>query len=418
MSFFKNHFYSKDENRKFYFPIKFKFLVTIIFTLLSLCLTIYLSTPWLKDLTSLVGFPFTLVLVTFIAYIPCFISSFFISSLLQDRYISIENSPIDHELTILIAMYNEEDNIYRTLRSIKNQSYLGNLKIIAINNNSSDNTEKKVLQAKEDFGLNLDLVFEKKQGKFNALNTGLKKVSTRKVITVDADTILHHKAIENIVKRMNISPKNVKAVAGTILIKNYTKTMFTKIQYFDYMLGISSIKRMQGLFQNTLVAQGAFSIYDTVVLRELGGWSDAIGEDIILTWNIINKKYKVFYEPQAVAFTDAPLNLLSFQRQRSRWARGLIEVLKIYKPWNMNDILSKELVYIATSIPLLDFSVTFFWIPGVILAVFFQKYYIVGLMTLLVIPLNFILFSILFLHQKRLIFNKLNLKESGKLKGC
>ena len=38
---------------------------------------------------------------------------------------------------------------------------------------------------------------------------------------------------------------------------------------------------MQGLFQGTLVAQGAFSIYDTEIVRKYGGWENCIGEDII-----------------------------------------------------------------------------------------------------------------------------------------
>lgn len=43
--------------------------------------------------------------------------------------------------------------------------------------------------------------------------------------------------------------------------------------------GISSIKRLQGLYQGTLVAQGAYNLYK----KEVGGWPDAMGEDIVLT---------------------------------------------------------------------------------------------------------------------------------------
>ncbi len=43
------------------------------------------------------------------------------------------------------------------------------------------------------------------------------------------------------------------------------------------------MKRMQGLFQSTLVAQGAFSVYRVDAVRAADGWPDAIGEDIVLT---------------------------------------------------------------------------------------------------------------------------------------
>ena len=39
------------------------------------------------------------------------------------------------------------------------------------------------------------------------------------------------------------------------------------MQEWDYFLGIASIKRMQGLYQGTLVAQGAFSLYRTEAVR-------------------------------------------------------------------------------------------------------------------------------------------------------
>ncbi|WP_284680754.1 glycosyltransferase [Aceticella autotrophica] len=71
-----------------------------------------------------------------------------------------------------------------------------------------------------------------------------------------------------------------------------------------YFLGIASVKRMQGLYQGTLVAQGAYSIYKTEAVKLVGGWPDAIGEDIVLTWKFLKQNMKVYFEPLAVAFTE------------------------------------------------------------------------------------------------------------------
>ena len=76
-----------------------------------------------------------------------------------------------------------------------------------------------------------------------------------------------------------------------------------------------SIKRMQGLFQGTLVAQGAFSIYKTELVKSLDGWSDAIGEDIVLTWQMLMKNNRVYFEPLAVSFTDVPTKFSHFYKQ-------------------------------------------------------------------------------------------------------
>ena len=56
------------------------------------------------------------------------------------------------------------------------------------------------------------------------------------------------------------------------------------------LLGIAAIKRIQSLFQGTLVAQDVFSVYDRSVLLEVGGWPHTVGEDIVLNWKILRAK--------------------------------------------------------------------------------------------------------------------------------
>lgn len=66
-------------------------------------------------------------------------------------------------------------------------------------------------------------------------------------------------------------PLCTRAVAGSILIRNSRENWITKAQEWDYFLGIGTIKRIQSLFHGTLVAQGAFSLYDRKALLEMGG---------------------------------------------------------------------------------------------------------------------------------------------------
>lgn len=164
------------------------------------------------------------------------------------------------------------------------------------------------------------------------------------------------------------------------------------------------------MYQGTLVAQGAFSLYKTETLKSVGGWSDAIGEDIVLTWKMLNNDNKVYFEPMSVAFTDVPIKFSHFVKQRSRWARGMIEALREIKPWEFKLLSHKLLSGFDLIIPFIDFSYTFFWIPGLILAIFFRKYYIVGPMMILVLPLTLISFYILYRYQANVVFKNLNLK--------
>ncbi|MGV3466679.1 MAG: glycosyltransferase family 2 protein [Heyndrickxia sp.] len=394
---------------KFYFSVSVKFWISHIIALIWMLFSIYLSVPWIKDLGKLVSIPAAIVIISGISYIPGYMNAFLVVSLLFDRQPSFKEEHPDISITIIIAAYNEEGGIYSTLKYIKNQDYKGEIHIIVVNNASRDQTVREVLRAQEELNLNVMLLNEGKPGKFHALNKGLQYVATEGVITLDADTVMHKSAVRYLVARMLSSPKDVVAVAGSVLVRNSRETIWTKIQEWDYFLGIASIKRLQGLYQGTLVAQGAFSLYKTKYIKEVGGWPDAIGEDIVLTWRLLEKRNRVFFEPLAVAFTDAPTSFLHFIRQRSRWARGMIEGLRAIKPWQQPKIYTKYLTGINLIMPYLDISYTIFWIPGLVLALF-GHFWIVGPMTLFVLPLTLISFGILYLYQKQFVFGPLNLR--------
>jgi biofilm PGA synthesis N-glycosyltransferase PgaC len=401
--------------KKFYISVPIKFLVGHTFSLIWTVFSIYLSRNWVKDLSTIVPFFASIIIITGIAYIPGYLNTFLVSSLLLDRQPAFKNLYPEEDVTILIAARNEADRISDTLSYIAAQDYTGKCKVLVINNGSTDLTVVTALQSAERLNLDVTVINEENPGKYNALNTGLYYATTTLILTLDADTLLHKSAVRYLVARITSSPKEVCAVAGSVLVRNSRDNLVTRIQEWDYFLGIASIKRLQGLYQGTLVAQGAYSIYKTYNIREVGGWPNAIGEDIVLTWNLLNKGWKVYFEPLAVAFTEVPITLRSFARQRSRWARGMIEALKKVKPWKQPYAYIKYLTSIDFILPYLDLAYTLCWFPGLILALF-GIYWIVGPMTLLVLPLTLLSYAILYVYQK-FVFRSLNLKVRKNLLG-
>ena len=124
-------------------------------------------------------------------------------------------------------------------------------------------------------------------GKANTLNAALETVDTPLTATIDADTLLMPYSLKQAVMRLLVSPPDTVAVAGAVLVRNSRENMLTRAQEWDYFLGIATVKRGQALLQGTLVAQGAFSVYDTTALKLVGGWPNRIGEDIVLTWRML-----------------------------------------------------------------------------------------------------------------------------------
>ena len=182
------------------------------------------------------------------------------------------------------------------------------------------------------------------------------------------------------------------------------------MQEWEYFLSIAGIKRTQGLFQSTLVAQGAFSIYDTKLLQDIGGWKDSIGEDIVLTWEILSRGYKTYYEDSALAFTNVPTKFKVFTRQRARWARGMIEGFRYFNFKECNNPYAKFFIFCDLFLFAIDFSVTCFYIPGILAALLFQNYLIVGPMTIIMFPITVLFFSIMYMVEYNNVFKQLGLK--------
>lgn len=382
--------------KKIYIPVWVKFLLAITAALVWSGTSLYLATPWIVELSAHTGVVLANLIIWGIAIIPGFMNGFMIVSLLLDkRPEAKEWSEHYPSITLLIAAYNEESTILSTLESIEKQGYPGSMKAIVINDGSSDRT-KELLDSVSYPWLTV-LHKEKNAGKSAALNDGLSLVTSRLTITIDADSYLYKDALKKIVLRYLNDPKNTAAVAGAPLVRNSRTNLVTKAQEWDYFHGIAAVKRMQSLYQGTMVAQGAFSLYETSVLREVNGWSETVGEDIVLTWAILAKGYRVGFAEDACLFTNAPDTWKQFIKQRQRWSRGLIEGFKAH--WRLLFKLRYSTLFVWWNVlfPYLDLVYTFAFIPGIIAAMF-GMYYIAGPLTLLVLPLaslvNYTMFRI------------------------
>src|ERR1700730_2391154 len=102
----------KHKHNKLYIPVKIKFLISHLAAFLWMCFSIYLALPWLKDLSHIVSFPLALLIIGGISYIPGYMNSFLIISLVLDRQPFFKNEFPHDEITILIAAHSEEDKIF------------------------------------------------------------------------------------------------------------------------------------------------------------------------------------------------------------------------------------------------------------------------------------------------------------------
>ena len=254
--------------RRLYVSVIAKFVVAQALAAGWLGVSVWLSLPWVRELAAAITIVPAVLVVCLVAYLPGWLVAFLAVSLLLDRQPPLRRTHPAVPVTVLVAARNEADRIQETLSYIAAQDYPVPVEVLVVDNGSTDGTRAVAEAYGAATGQRVRCISESRPGKSHALNTGLAAVETELVITLDADTLLHPQAIRQLVARLLSAPPDVQAVAGSVLVRNSRDTLWTRMQEWDYFLGIASVKRMQGLYQGTLVAQGAFSLYRTQAVLE------------------------------------------------------------------------------------------------------------------------------------------------------
>jgi biofilm PGA synthesis N-glycosyltransferase PgaC len=385
----------RGASRRRYIPVQAKFALAFIVSIVWTAVSTLLALPWLQDLAAIVSWPVAVFAVGGIAVLPGMMNAFLVTALLLDR--RPQRKPlVDYPaISILVAAYNEESSIADTLRSIAQQRYPGEFEVLVIDDGSKDATAA-VVEANPYPWARL-LRQPRNLGKAAALNRGLAESRHDYVITLDADSFLFGDALARLVERYFSDPSSTRAVAGTMLVRNSRQNWITRAQEWDYFHGIAAIKRVQSLFQGTMVAQGAFSIYARAALVEIGGWQDCVGEDIVLTWAMLVRGWRVGHAEDACCFTNVPDNLRQFVKQRQRWSRGMMEAFRQHPRILVTPRMSTLFVWWNVLFPWLDLAYTLCFIPGVIIACF-GIYWVAGPMTLVLMPMallmNYVMYRI------------------------
>lgn len=413
-------FIRNEPARGIYVPVQTKFAIALSIAIAWTAFSVWVSQPWLQDLSNIVGWPLAIFVISFIAYVPGFMNSFLISSILLDRRPA--RSKLQHypDISILVACYNEAENITKTITSLALQDYPGRMDILILDDGSTDGSAEvaraAILAIEPTWGHEFRVIEGGSNiGKAGVLNRGLEMCGSDIVLTVDGDCWIYVDAVQRLVERYANDPSNTRAVAGSVLVSNSRTNWLTKAQEWDYFHGIAAVKRMQSLYHGTLVAQGAFSLYDRAALNEVGGFPVCVGEDIVVTWAMLARGYRVGYCEDALAFTNVPEKLIVFANQRKRWSRGLIEAFKLHGNLLLKPRLTTLFIWWNLLFLPLDLVFTLAFIPGLVLALF-GYYYLAGVFTLLVLPLAALWNYAIFLVQQKM-FKKQDLKVRDNIGG-
>jgi len=235
-------------------------------------------------------------------------------------------------ISVVIAVRNEEKNIKSLLDSLCLQSYPTELsEIIIVDDHSEDDTWNLLNNYRAgnrrfsfiklaDHIINEDSIVSHKK---KAIETGISHSMGTLIITTDADCLFHPDWLLTITRFYETNSAKFIAAPVKILTNRSLLSIFQTLDFLTLqgITGASVFKRIHSM------CNGANLAYEKAAFNEVGGFSGIdnlpSGDDMLLMHKIY-KKYpqQVFYlKHESAIVSTAPLSSWkSFFQQRIRWA--------------------------------------------------------------------------------------------------
>ncbi|MFH1408783.1 MAG: glycosyltransferase family 2 protein, partial [Nanoarchaeota archaeon] len=117
--------------------------------------------------------------------------------------------------------------------------------------------------------------------------------------------------------------------ASTCVIKVRNRKKFICMWYHLEQLYNSLMRLIMAKVNANIVTPGPLSVYRKDALEAIGGFStEGFAEDVDITIRLVRKGYKTSFAEGAVSETNLPHDIKGIIRQRTRFARGIINILK------------------------------------------------------------------------------------------
>ncbi|MDA3855681.1 MAG: glycosyltransferase family 2 protein [Candidatus Woesearchaeota archaeon] len=230
------------------------------------------------------------------------------------------------KVSVIVPCFNEENTIERTIEKLYAVDYdKKKMHIMCVNDGSSDKTQQILLRLQKKYGF--DLIKQKNQGKYVAMNNGLKKVKTDYFLCLDADSYPDKMSLKYLMSEMIL--QNYDSISPLMVVHS-PKSFIQKLQWVEYLMSVF-FKYLASYVDSMMVISGPFSMYKTKSIRDLGGFDHGyLTEDFELALRMQKNNYKMGQSDIAKVETSTPISIKALTRQRIRWNYGNFMCMKDY----------------------------------------------------------------------------------------
>lgn len=249
-----------------------------------------------------------------------------------------------HRYAVLISARNEELVIGNLLDSISAQDYPSSLvRVFVVADNCTDKTAKV---ARAHGAIVYERFNDKLVGKGYALEYLLDRIGEEygdvfdAYRVFDADNLLS----EDYISRMNETfSDGYRIITSYRNSKNYGDNWISAGYALWFLREAKYLNNARYLLGTSCAVSGTGFMFSREILKSCGGWPfHLLVEDIEFTIHNIVSGEKVGYCPRAVLYDEQPTKFSQSWKQRMRWARGYIQILRKYGGRLLHGIFAKR----------------------------------------------------------------------------
>ena len=241
------------------------------------------------------------------------------------RFNNQVTSPVVN-VSIVVAVRNEEKNIEQLLKNIFSQDYPPeNFEVIIIDDHSEDFTRKIIGKFRKDNKVrNIVLGKPEGTGKKTALAHGIELAVGELIITTDGDCEMGEQWLNRMVA---FYQQDQPILTIGPVVYNHGKGLLNKFFSLDFLSLVASGAGSAGAGK-PMMGNGANLMFNRKAVNEINknttGNKFASGDDVFLIHKIVKEKgngaVQFIKDPQALVYTEAPSTVNAFFKQRIRWA--------------------------------------------------------------------------------------------------
>ncbi|WP_345764125.1 glycosyltransferase [Diaminobutyricibacter sp. McL0608] len=247
-------------------------------------------------------------------------------------------APYLPRVAVIVPAWNEGAVIGASIQRLLTLDYPEDaLRVYVVDDASTDHTAEVVLgMAAQHPGRVFHLRRAKGgEGKAHTLNHGIRAVLAEDwmeaLLIMDADVIYLPDSLRRMTR--HLADDEVGAVTAYIREGSSDRNFLTRFIGLEYVLAQSASRRAQNVLGAIACLAGGAQLHSRANLEAIGGAIDtsSLAEDTVTTFRTQVGGRRVVFEPYAVVLAEEPHRIAALWKQRLRWARGNVQVTRMYR---------------------------------------------------------------------------------------